>query len=136
MTGLYFILQLSLIFSLSIIVYLMYDKWIDLRDHRRLRRNELEELREIVTRSTPMKDDELREVYEEDAEALAIIAAAKKVYVPTSMCVSQDLPDEDNKVFEMDRREQMARYLETKRALRRGEIGELDAKIVNFDKRG
>lgn len=136
MTIVYLILQVALIFALSVLIYLVYDKWIDIRDHRRLRKNELKELREIVCRTTPLKDEELRVIYKDDKEALKIIDSAQKEYISAAMCVSQDLPDgiEDN-VFEMDRREQMAKYLETKRLLRRGEIKEMDAKIVNFDQR-
>lgn len=134
MTVFYIILQMALIFALSIIIFLVYDKWLDIRENRRLRKNELLELCDIVTRTTPLKDDELRLIYKSDKEALDIINNAEKDFIHASMCVSQDLPEDDTNVFEMDRREQMSKYLETKRALRRGEIQEMDAKIVNFDR--
>ena len=99
-----------------------------------IKRQAYNELRELVSKTTPAKDDQLKQEYKNNKRALKIInkAIKEKSSWARLFKVSKNANLYTEKVKRMDRREQIVTQLEYKRALRTGEVDSKEAKIIPF----
>lgn len=129
-----YIINILVIFILATVAYFCTVMLKSLLSDLRIKKQAYNELRELVSKTTPAKDEQLRKEYSGNRKALKIIENATKEKNKWARLhkVSKKAIPYTEKVKRMDRREQIVTQLEYKRALRTGEVDSKEAKIIEF----
>lgn len=129
-----YVINLLVIFILGVAAYYCSFVLKNLFAEIQVRRAVYSNLRLLVSKTTPAKDDQLKKDFHGNKKALKIIAQAikEKNSAARLYSVSKNSFINTEKVKRMDRREQIVTQLEYKRALRTGEVNSKDAKIIEF----
>ncbi len=133
---LHYIINLLVIFILGTIAYYCTILLKNLVVDMSIKRQAYNELRELVSKTTPAKDEQLKKEYKNNKRALRIINKAIKEKCTRARLfkVSKNANPYTEKIKRMDRREQIVTQLEYKRAVRTGEIDSIEAKVIPFPK--
>lgn len=136
-----YLLQLLLIGGLALFLFWCYYAIMGVHRAKVEQRLFLADLTEKVKLTTPEKDAQLRELHKNNKKALAIINDSEKENLVTLRSVesmeqefSFSSSEEEDNIFTLDRREQLSRHLDLKRARRMGEVKQKTAKILDFNK--
>lgn len=135
-----YLLQLLLIGGLALLLFWAYYTIMGVRRSKIEQRLFLADLKEKVRFTTPEKDAQLRELHKNNKKALNIIENADKdidIKLRSVASIEEEFefaPASTDNIFTLDRREQLTRHLELKRARRVGEVKQKTAKILDFNK--
>lgn len=131
-----YLLQLLTIGGLVLLLFWGYYSILGVHRAKVEQRLFLAELKEKVKFTTPEKDAQLLELHNQNKKAVFIINnAIKETNIQLQSVASMEEQYDFNtrdKVLKLDRREQLNRHLELKRARRLGEIEQKTAKILEF----